>query len=294
MPASELYTHLQSGATTLCRAWALTRADGLVLGFTDHDRDLTFDGVNFKAETGLTAAALQQQTGLSVDNTEAIGGFSDAAITEADLAAGRYDGAQVQAWLVNWAQVSERALQFSGHLGEITRTDGRFTAELRSLSDRLNQARGRAYHKGCSAVLGDSACAFDLESPGFSYDLPLLGYDSLGRMILAPLPEVAEGWFSRGTLLVQSGPAAGLVAVIKQDRLTAEARTVELWDSLGQMPAPGDMLRLRAGCDKLAATCQGKFANFLNFRGFPHIPGEDWLASYPVSAGANDGGSLFR
>lgn len=294
MSAADLYAHLSTGATTVCRAWVLTRTDGLVLGFTDHDRDLEFDAVTFKAETGLTARSLQQQIGLSVDNTEAIGGLSDAAITEADLAAGLYDGANVRAWLVNWGDISQRVLQFAGHIGEIRRADGRFTAELRSLSDRLNQPRGRAFHRACSAVLGDESCGYNLEQPNYSATIPLAGYDALGRMLFAPFPALAEGWFSRGLLRVVSGAGQGLSAVIKADRVTGTGRVIELWDALGRTPAVGDSILLQAGCDKLATTCQSKFANFLNFRGFPHIPGEDWLMSFPSASSNNDGGSLFK
>ena len=91
--------HLAGGATTLARCFAVTRKDGLVLGFTDHDRDLGFDGMVFRADSGLTAKAIQQATGLSVDNSEAFGALRSAAITEADILAGRYDGAEVRAWL---------------------------------------------------------------------------------------------------------------------------------------------------------------------------------------------------
>ncbi len=294
MGASQLYGHLETGATTVCRAWALTRRDGVTLGFTDHDQHFEFDGVLFKAETGLTARTLQQQTGLSVDNSEAIGGFSDDAVTEEDLVAGRYDGASVQAWLVNWSAVSQRVLQFSGNLGEITHADGHFSAELRSLVDRLNQPRGRAYHRGCGAVLGDTHCKFNLGNPNYSISVALVGYDALGRMVFAALSGIEQGWFGRGKLSVQSGRAIGLSAVIKQDKVLNNQRVVELWDALGQMPEVGDQILLQAGCDKMAATCQTKFNNFLNFRGFPHIPGEDWLMSYPVSGQRNDGGSLFK
>ena len=86
-----LQAHLETGATTLARAWAISRSDGVVLGFTDHDRDLEFDGIRFRANSGLTARALQQSSGLAVDNTEALGALSDAALREADLMAGRYD-----------------------------------------------------------------------------------------------------------------------------------------------------------------------------------------------------------
>ena len=102
MSAQELYDHLAGGQTTVCRAWLVTRRDGTTLGFTDHDRDLVFDGRIFRAESGLTARAVQQTTGLAVDNTEALGALSHAAVTEEDLLAGRYDAAEVRAWLVNW------------------------------------------------------------------------------------------------------------------------------------------------------------------------------------------------
>ena len=77
---TELQAHLDTGVTTLCRAWLIERRDGVAFGFTDHDLALTFDDVVFKPDTGLSAMALQQSTGLSLDNTEAIGALSDAAI----------------------------------------------------------------------------------------------------------------------------------------------------------------------------------------------------------------------
>ncbi len=93
--APELAAHLDGGLTILCRCWVVRRADGATLGFTDHDRDLSFDEVDFRAESGLTARALEQTSGLSVDNSEAMGVLSDAAITDADIEAGRYDAAGV-------------------------------------------------------------------------------------------------------------------------------------------------------------------------------------------------------
>ena len=78
--SAELKAHLASGSTTLARVFAVTRKDGLVMGFTDHDRDLVFEGVTFRAETGLTAKALQMGTGLAVDNSEAIGALRSDAI----------------------------------------------------------------------------------------------------------------------------------------------------------------------------------------------------------------------
>ena len=288
-----LKAHLASGNTTLARAFALTRKDGTVMGFTDHDRDLSFDGVVFRADTGLTARALQMGTGLSVDNSEAFGALRSEAITEEDILAGRYDGAEILGWLVNWADPAVRVLQFRGTLGEISRSGGAFTAELRGLSEALNQPQGRIYQARCSAVLGDAACRFDLNQPGYADERSVETVTDARVFDFAVMAGFDDRFFEKGRFRVLTGRAAGLIGVIKNDRLSLSgSRQVELWQALGVEPAPGDQVRLEAGCDKRADTCQLKFANFVNFQGFPTIPGEDWLMSFPARSDVNDGGSL--
>jgi phage conserved hypothetical protein BR0599 len=291
--SAELQTHLASGVTTLCRTWALVRKDGTTFGFTDHDNDLSFEGVSFKADTGLTANALEQSTGLSVDNTEALGALSAASVTEEDIRAGRFDGAHVRSWLVNWADVSERALLFQGTFGEITRVSGGFRAELRGLTEELNQPQGRVYQSGCSAVLGGKGCGFNTSQPGYFTEVTVESVEKGKIFAFADLTGFDDRWFERGRLTVLSGTAKGLVGIVKNDRLSADGRRVELWEELRAEITVGDTIRIEAGCDKRAATCRLKFDNFLNFQGFPHIPGDDWLATYPVSSGRNDGGSLM-
>lgn len=292
MSAAALHLHLDGGVTTVARCWAVVRRDGAVFGFTDHDMDLAFDGVQFRAGTGLTARALSQTTGLSVDNSEAAGALSDAAVTEADIAAGRFDAAAVTCWLVNWADVAARKVLFRGSLGQIERAGGAFRAELRGLTEALNVPQGRTVQRGCGAILGDAACRFDLTLPGFAAEVAVETVEG-GRVFRwADLTGFDDRWFERGTFRVLSGAAAGLVAVVKNDRLSGVSRTVELWEPAAGV-AVGDAVRIEAGCDRRADTCKLKFGNFPNFRGFPHVPGEDWLASYPVRTGRNDGGSLL-
>ncbi|MFN4172361.1 MAG: DUF2163 domain-containing protein [Pseudorhodobacter sp.] len=293
-PGNGLLAHLGQGITTLCNAWAIRRKDGVVHGFTDHDRDIFFDGMAFRAGTGLTARALQQTSGLSVDNSEAMGALSDISVTEADLTAGRFDGAELSIWLVNWAEPDQRRLQFKGSIGEIQRAGGAFKAEMRGLAELLNQPQGRSYQRKCAAILGDRSCRFDLTQPGFTVEAAAEVRQDRLRFHLSGITDLADRWFERGRLEVLTGAATGLVGVVKRDRLEPTGRTVELWQRLGTPVADGDLLRVEAGCDKSVATCRFKFANFLNFRGFPHIPGEDWLTAYPASGSLNDGGSLMR
>lgn len=286
-----LKAHLATGVTTTCRCWALGRQDGVVLGFTDHDRDLVFDGIDFRAGTGLSALAVQQTTGLAVDNTEAVGALSDAAITEADIDAGRYDGAEVRAWLVNWQSVAERQLQFRGAIGELRRKDGAFEAELRGLTEALNRPLGRVYQKPCSAVLGDGNCRFDLDTPGYATERPADEIEERRVFRFAALEGFAADWFRHGVLRVKTGAAGGLIGLIKRDRQEADARVIELWHPLRAAIEAGDLLRLEAGCDKRFETCRLKFNNILNHQGFPDIPGDDWVITDPAKTGALDGGS---
>ncbi|WP_163849684.1 DUF2163 domain-containing protein [Pseudooceanicola aestuarii] len=287
---TELARHLATGVTTLCHAWEIRRRDGQVLGFTDHDRDLRFGGVTFHADSGLSAMALQQGTGLAVDNTEASGALSHAALTEADIDAGRLDGAGVTAWLVNWAAPKARQLVFRGTLGEVQRADGAFRAELRGLTEALNQPTGRVFQKPCGAVLGDAACGVDLGDPELTVVAAPVAVEGAQRLVFAGL-EAPEGWFARGRVEVRAGPAAGLTGLVQWDRAEPAGRVLTLWTPLPVAPQPGTALRLIAGCDKRFGTCGEKFDNALNFQGFPDIPGDDWLTVLPVQSGETDGGS---
>ena len=288
---SALETHLDTGVTTTCRCWALSRRDGVVMGFTDHDTVLAFDGISFKPDTGLSALALQQSTGLSVDNTEALGALSDSAIREDEIEAGRYDGAEVRAWLVNWADVDTRQLQFRGTIGELKRAGGAFEAELRGLTEALNVPLGRTYQKSCSAVLGDEECTFDLDTPGYVSERAAEVVTDRRVFRFADMAGFAPDWFRHGVLKVQGGAASGLQGMIKRDIVEGDARVIELWHPLGAEVAAGDLLRIEAGCDKRMPTCQFKFNNLLNFQGFPDISGDDWTISDPTRSPRLDGGS---
>lgn len=273
-----------SAPTTECRAWRVVREDGVTLGFTDHDCDLVWDGVTFRAGSGLTAGSLQQSTGLAVDNTEALGVLTASAVTEADIHAGLYDGAEVTAWQLDWTDVAQRRLVFRGSIGEIRQGRGGFAVDLRGLTEALGQPGGRVFQRGCPAVLGGKGCKFDLNRPGYWAETKVLSVtgQTLG---LPALADYADGWFERGVLRLN-----GRAVLIKRDLRTEVGREVIIWEDLPVQV--GDLVRLEAGCDKRAETCRLKFNNLLNFQGFPNIPGEDWLMSVPSRKGLNDGGAL--
>ena len=292
MSWDDLATQLESGATTLVRCWRITCADGLRLGFTDHDRDLAFLDTVFRADTGVTGRAVAQVTGLAVGNTEVLGALMSEALDERDILAGRFDGAEVRLWLVNWAQPEDRVALFAGTVGEIQRDGAAFRAEFRGLAEPLNLPQGRVYQGDCAAILGDADCGVNLQAAAFSTEAAVGRVEDGRRLWFPGGLEFDERWFERGRLVVQTGAAAGVVAQIKADRNGPEGREVDLWHDIVADLRAGDVVRLEAGCDKRADTCRAKFQNFLNFRGFPHIPGEDWLTTFPSANGVNDGGGV--
>lgn len=270
--------------TTRARAWAVTRRDGLRLGFTDHDEVLVFEGISFRPRSGMAAGMLNQGTGLSVDNGEAAGLLSDEAISEVDLRAGRWDGAEIRLWEVDWAAPETRKLLLRGTLGEVTTSGSRFRAELRGLTEPLNHPRGRVFHPRCAAVLGDRACGVDLSRPGLTAEGVIRQVAAPGEWIVEGVELHDRGWFAHGSVQVLTGEAVGLGGAVRLDEvLTDGTRRIALWQAPGILPVAGDALRLVAGCDKSGATCRLKFGNYLNFRGFPHLPPEDWLLAPTVA-----------
>ena len=167
----EMADRIESGAAGLCHAWVLTRADGVRLGFTDHDRDLEVEGVACRAASGWTVGAAQSEVGLGAGAASVAGGLDDEAISDADLEAGRFDGAVVELWRVDWARPDLRVRLWVGTLASIRREGGSFVAELAGPMVALERVVGRTYGRECDAVLGDGRCRVDVSAfPGRGCD----------------------------------------------------------------------------------------------------------------------------
>ncbi len=289
---SALQAKLDSGVTTLAHCWKLIRRDGVVQGFTDHDDDLVIDGVTFRAGTGFTSSEAASRFDLSVDGAEIAGALADDALNESDLAAGRYDAASVETWLVDWSEVSLRVLMARSTLGEVKREGQAFSAELRGLADRLSQQSGRLFTARCSADLGDAHCKFDLVTAGLQGEGNVESIESTSTIIAAGLDTFTEGVFSGGKLTWASGANDGLSVEIKEHRMASGHARLSLWQAMPEVIATGDTFAVSAGCDKRFATCRDRFANAANLRGFPHIPGNDFVIASPDAGAGNDGGSM--
>jgi uncharacterized phage protein (TIGR02218 family) len=286
-----LKAHLDGEATTVCNAWRVVRRDGVVLGFTDHDRDLEFDGLAYLAASGFEASETEDGNSLSAEGGDVSGGFSADAITAEDLSAGRYDGAKVEVFLVNWQETGQRLLLRTAELGEVRREGGLFRAELRRLTHKLDQVKGRIYGRQCDAVLGDARCGVNLAAYRATATVSAVTDDM--HIEVTGLSGFAERFFRYGVLSFTSGAAAGLSADIEDHGKGAGADSLTLWLPMAAGVAAGDTLQVTAGCDKRFSTCKAKFNNRLNFQGFPHMPGSDFSYGYADGQTVHDGRPLY-
>jgi len=166
------------------------------------------------------------------------------------------------------------------NLGEITRDAHAFNAEIRGLAHHLHQPMGRIYQYGCDASLGDARCSVDLTSPLYRAAATVASAESLQRFTVAGLEAFEEHWFARGRLQWTSGENLGRAVDVRSHRLSGSAIVLELWQAMASSIAEADAFTITAGCDKQFSTCSEKFSNTLNFRGFPHMPGNDFVLSY--------------
>jgi hypothetical protein len=209
---------LRQGAAKLCHVWLLTRRDEVVLGFTDHDRPLTFLGVDCQADSGFTQGAAD--AGMGDASSAAVSGvIASDALAAADIVAGLYDEAGIATYMVDWTDPSQYVQTGSGRLARLELRggahdgEGAFVAHVEGLLGQLDRVIGRRFTSLCDAVLGDARCGFDLST------------------------------------------------------------------------RPG------ATCDKRYRTCLETFHNNANFRGFPDLPGADFLTLYPRAGDVLDGGT---
>jgi len=288
---SGLQAHLDSGATTLCWCWKIVRRDGASLGFTDHDVPVPFGGLTYEAIAGFTASEVQSTLGLAVDNLTVMGALSSEALNENDLAAGLYDNAAIEIWRVNWSSPAQRVLMRKGSLGEVRRGKTGFTAEVRGLAHLLGQPVGRAYGHGCDADLGDGRCKLVLAD--YTAAGTIASVLDARRFAVSGLGAFAGGWFTDGKLAFTGGANQGRAMEVKRHAVSGANVTVELWQAMSEPVAAGDAFAISAGCDKQFATCKARFANQANFRGFPYMPGNDTVLSYPASSTPLDGGSRY-
>jgi uncharacterized phage protein (TIGR02218 family) len=282
-----LAAKLASGVTTLAHVWRIMRRDGAEFAFTDHDRPLVFDALTAEPLSGVSSGVIEKSVGLAADSASVAGALSADVITEDDLARGLWDGARVDIYRVDWLESADRIQLFAGRIGEVRRGVQAFEAELRGLQAPLNVPVGRVFSRFCDADLGDERCGKDLEDSAFRAEGVVTEVLGSNAFRANGLDAFEDQWFARGRV-VWEGAVETEIASHRAEGATA---VVELFDHPGAALAEGATFTIYAGCDKRLATCRAKFDNVINFRGFPHMPGNDALRSGPGAGDKLDGSS---
>ena len=257
---------------TLAFCWRIERRDGVTIGLTSHDRDLTIGELAYRAAPGMTPSAVRSGIGLEAEDSDLAGALSSDAISEADLMAGRWDGAALELRLTQWEAPGGLWLLLArGEIGAVSRKGSAFTAELLGAAAILNGPVAPSTSPDCRARLGDRACRVDMS----------------GRRRVVAVSGVADsdvaigglvaGVYAFGTLRWLTGANAGLTQAVVDNG----AARVTLADAPAFAVDAGALALLTEGCDRQLATCAGRFGNGVNFRGEPYLPGMDLLTRYP-------------
>lgn len=264
----------QSATSRLCKIWRIERTDGVVLRFTEHDRELTVDSETYLPTASFDPSTVAHSADLSVGDLDVQGAFDSEYITAEDLIAGRYNGAAFMVAEVAWAAAPPvMDVLKVGWIGTVKESGGKFVAELLDLNARLQRTIGEIYSAACRATLGDARCKVALQS------VPGTVTAVTSRRVFGQTVSSGQygDLFRFGTLTWTSGANVGL----SMDVQVLESQTLSLFLSMPFDVAVGDEFTLVGGCDKSLAMCRDRWNNVLNFRGEPHVPVNDDLIRGP-------------
>jgi uncharacterized phage protein (TIGR02218 family) len=261
---------------TLAFCWRLERRDGICLGFTTHDRDLAIGGLVYRAAPGMLPSAIALSDGFDLDTLDVSGALTSEAIGADDLMAGRWDGAAVAIFMVDWeVPDGERVPLARGVLGDVSITGNGFEAELRGPTAALDRPVVEQTSPECRARLGDKRCRVDMASR--------TRVTRIAAVLDEDRVEVADaagaGAYGYGRLHWIGGANSGLESAVSG----SVGPVLTLREPPPFAARAGDLIEIEEGCDKSFATCAGRFGNALNFRGEPHLPGIDLMTRYPGS-----------
>lgn len=277
--SNALKNHISKQVTTNATLWKITRTDGVVLSFTNHSEDIIYNNVVYKHNDAVDISSIATKSDLSVDNMDLLGFLRDTGVNEEDIFADLYDGAFVEILMVDYNDLSKGHLTLkTGYIGEIKKTKNIFTAEVRGLTQKLEQNFGNIYSPTCRARFCDEKCKINpngtIRINNQTYNLTVNGTITQAlnnRLLFDTSRTEPAGFFNYGFIEFTSGKNKGYKMEVKN----FENGKILLFLDMAKPIRIGDTYKMQAGCDKYFNTCCNKFNNAINFRGEPHLPGRD-------------------
>jgi uncharacterized phage protein (TIGR02218 family) len=257
--------------SSLAFCWRLERRDGAGLALTSHDRPVILGDIRYEPSPGITPASIRSELGLEPRSSEVAGSLYSQAISEADILAGRWDGAALTLRSVDWDGNAGAHQLLDGELGQIVSKDGSFEADLLGTAAKLGRPICPVTSPECRAALGDPSCRVDMAGRSLRARVTAVAAHRI------TLDEPVDDRFRFGQMRFLGGPANGERRTI----LSIEGQQLALRTAPSGNVVVGTPVEIIEGCDKRLETCSARFANGANFRGEPHLPGNDLLTRYP-------------
>jgi uncharacterized phage protein (TIGR02218 family) len=273
---NNLVTWLQS-ATEIRMAdlYTITLKNGTAVRYTSWDTNLVVLGNTFlTGPPNISRSAIEEKLGMDVATLEIT---IEASLTDTingvpilqAIGQGLFDGASFKIDRLFMDSTSNQigtVVRFSGFIGALD--------ELTRSSAKLSVNAGTAYlsmqlpalilQPGCTNTLFDARCG--LVKASFAEVNTVQAGSTVNKLI--SLSAKGDGYFDNGQLVFTSGPNNGLVKAVRQ----YQGGMMSFNSPLPFAPNAGDTFTAYPGCDKRQVTCSGKFANLVNFEGFPYVP----------------------
>jgi uncharacterized phage protein (TIGR02218 family) len=264
------------GQLVMADAFLFNLQNGTQLAYTNSQITFTFGGVQYlgndvlinglkyKASIGLEVDS--QQVSVAAVSTNVVGSspFLQA------LRNGAFDGAEVTRYRVFWSDVVggtlvDGVILFKGRFStvdKVGRTEAEFTVKSDLVLLDIDMPRN-LYQATCLHTLYDSGCTLSQAAFGTNGTVGASSSASTINWSGATLN------FQQGTIAFTSGVDDGVTADVNS---AVAGTSITLGYPLQSVPAPGDAFTVYYGCDHTPATCESKFNNLVNFRGFPYVP----------------------
>lgn len=262
--------------TSLVRCWKISCQNGKVFCFTDHNKDILHENEIYLSVSPLNMSAIETSIGLEIDNLEISGSFHHSKILESDIQEGIFDQAKIIIFEFDWAQGVKKNVMFQGLFSSYSYGKNSFSIESHSAFGRLGHVFGRGYHLTCDADLGDEKCGIDINAPSYKFRSEIMNFTENGIEI-PRVVGISDGRFQHGTAEFFMNDAVTSKLQIKSDKIIGNLRSITFWKKLSPIQQAATRVNIYVGCNKSIECCCHIFDNAINFRGFPHIPSDDWI-----------------
>jgi len=280
---TSLKSMLASDNTTLATFLKITRRDGIISTFTDHDVSVTLGGLSYIYNGAIEITPSQSTMDSIISNLEVNGIFETGSILRSDIISRYLDHAKVEIFIADYiappASLTDTSVVWlqTGKVGSVKIDNEKWVLEVRSLKQLLKQRVGFATSKSCRYDLFDDNC-----------QKSVIGFKHTGFVQSISGKEVTTDIVGANSLIFPGGklsvPSKGFFADID----SVSGSVVKLYQTVEATALIGELVTITSGCDKSLSTCFNVYANGVNFGGEPHSPtADEWQAGTNTTTTSN-------